>query len=299
MQATSTALDRNQLGRYLAALFGVVALICFYQPWVSGTLPAVGTSTLRGIDLARGEAARLTDEATFGKSAPAAGQAGGASSAAGANTGGLTLPTRVPTIAAGSNVGGLTLPTRVPTVAAGGGIGAPASAGGVGAAGAGAAGVAPGSNVGGLTLPTRVPTVAPGSTPVPVTGAAPGTGTLEIGRQVTSAEPDKLPQASLYGIPLAAAGVAIFCLIWGRLADARDRRYGMWWTILLSVGGTLGAGYVLYKIATAPGDNQLLAPGTATSVQWGLWGAFMGFLLSAICLAVAWTASTQRRSALV
>ena len=62
-------LDRNHIGRYLAALFGAVALICFYQPWVTGTLPAVGESTLTGLELASGAASERVDQAAFGQGA--------------------------------------------------------------------------------------------------------------------------------------------------------------------------------------------------------------------------------------
>src|SRR5439155_9224672 len=126
MQALRPALDRNHLGRYLAALFGVVALVCFYQPWVSATLPAIGESTLTGLDLARGAASERVDQAAFGRGA-AAGTANDARS--GVASGGLTLPTRVPTFAAGGGtLGGLTLPTRIPTVGPGGSIGFSAGA---------------------------------------------------------------------------------------------------------------------------------------------------------------------------
>src|SRR5438093_1350295 len=100
MQAGRTALDRNQLGRYVAAVLGVIAFACFYQPWVSASLPAAGESELTGIDLARGEAAKRVDAATFGKrGSPGATPAPGAAIG---GAGGLVLPTRVPTFAPGT-----------------------------------------------------------------------------------------------------------------------------------------------------------------------------------------------------
>src|SRR5690242_12479999 len=130
MQILRSAPDRNQLGRYVASLFGLIALICFYQPWVSASLPSVGDAALTGMDLARGEAARRVDEATFGKSVrPGASGAAGATVAPGSAIGGLVLPTRIATVVPGAVVGGLTVPTRVPTVAANtGGAAAAASA---------------------------------------------------------------------------------------------------------------------------------------------------------------------------
>jgi hypothetical protein len=269
MQATRPALDRNQLGRYLAALFGAVALVCFYQPWVAGTLPVVGESTLTGLDLAKGEASERVDQAAFGKSATSP---GAPTTVSGAASGGLTLPTRVPTVAAGTGtLGGLTLPTRVPTVAAGGSTGFSAGAAATAASASGTSG--------GPAPSTPVPTVAPAAA-----STAPDV-------------PEHLPQVLLYGVPLAAAGIATFSLIWDRLQDPRDRLYGKWWTVLLSCGGALGVGYVLFKVSTAPGGNDLLAPGAVKSALWGLWGAFIAFLLSALSLAAAWTARGRPRAA--
>src|SRR5947209_6212736 len=123
MQVTRPLLDQNRVGRYLAALFGVVALVCFYQPWVSASLPAIGESTLTGVAIARGEASARVDEASFGKgSAFAAASAGGtgagtgAGAAAGLSSGGLTLPTRQPTVAAGA-AGSFSAPVGAPAAA--------------------------------------------------------------------------------------------------------------------------------------------------------------------------------------
>jgi hypothetical protein len=294
MQASRPVLDRNQLGRYVAAVLAVVAFVCFYQPWVAASLPRAGQGDLTGMDLARGEAARRVDAATFGNrggtgATPVPG-------AAIAGAGGLVLPTRIPTFAPGT--GGLgqsaSVATPVPPIAPG--SAAPA---------AGAAGD--------LTLPTRVPTVAPagaagsgGAVPAGVAIAtsaaatAQAAGTARAGGNaaaVTTADEqrDELPQMPLYGVPLAAAGLAIFAVIWDRLSEPRDRLFGKLWTIVLSAGGTLGVGYVLFKVATAPSNNNLLAPGAVTGAQWGLWAAFFAFLLSALSLAIAWTARPRPR----
>ena len=309
MQASVSSrppLDRNHLGRYVAALFGVVALVCFYQPWVTGTLPAVGESTFTGLELARGDASDRVDEANA--------RTGGAG-AVGAGSG-LVLPTRIATAAAGgpavpafSGASDLALPTRIPTVAAN-----TASGAGSGVAGAG-----------GLTLPTRLPTVSPAA---PAAGSAAALAlptrqpagaeiatvaaataqavqTARAGGETRGAapvapsqpaEPERLPRLPLYVVPVAAAGLAIFSAIWHRLSDPRDRLFGKWWTVLLSWGGTLGVGYVLYKVATAPASNDLLAPGAARQPLWGLWGTFTGFLLSALILGVAWLRPIPSRS---
>jgi hypothetical protein len=290
-QGQRLALTRNHIARYIAAACGVVAMLLFYQPWVSAKLPNIGDEALTGLSLARGEAADRVDQASFAALQPgtvpgASGASGasGAASGAAAGAGGLTLPTRVPTVAAGAGAssGGLTLPTRVPTVA-------PATGG----AGSGAA-----SSAGGLTLPTRIPTVAPGAQPAPATGqstsgqlaggGAAGT-VLEAGRAIArEAEPDRLPQFPLYLVPLAGLGLAAFAVIWDRLREPRDRFFGKLWTILLSFGGALGTGWMLYKAATAAPGNDLIGPGEVTGPEWALWAIFLSFLLGAISIAIAW-----------
>jgi hypothetical protein len=273
---TRVRLERRQLARYAGACCALVALVCFYQPWVSASLPNGGESVLTGIELARGEAGRR------------AGEAGARSGLAG--TRGLALPTRMPTAAAGSltlptpvagtapggaGAGSLTLPTRIPTVAPG----APA-------AGAGA-------DQSDLTLPTRQPAGAAIATQAAATAQA--IQTAQAGASITGAgaaiieeRPDQLPQTLLYGVPLAAIGIAVFSLLWGHLREARDRLFCQLWTILLSTGGAAGAGYVLAKVATAPRPNDLLGPGEVRGAQWGLWATLVAFLLAALCLAVAW-----------
>jgi hypothetical protein len=266
-------LTPNQIGRYVAALFGLIALGCFYQPWVSASLPNVGESVLTGMEIARGEAAERVDAASApagvrpGPGATSAPVAGGAAS--GATSGGLTLPTRVPTVAAGAGAsGGLVLPTRIATA----GPGAPGEGAGVALATAAAA------------------TREAFSTAQARGGAAATTFTVERA-------PDKLPTLSLYLVPLAAAGLAIFAAIWDRLREPRDRLYGKIWTILLAAGGALGVGSVLYKIATAPSTNNLLAPGAVKAPLWGLWGTFLAFAIAAVSLAVAWLSPSPSKRA--
>lgn len=169
--------------------------------------------------------------------------------------------------------GGLVLPTRIATP--------------VDSAGAGA-------GAGGLVLPTRQPagveaaTAAAATVMAVQTTQAGGSRAPSAAATTTTAEPDRLPVGALFGVPLAAAGVAIFSAIWGRLSESRDRLYGQIWTVLLSLGGTFGAGYVLWQVATTPRPNDLLAPGEALGALWGLWATFLAFLLSAISLAAAW-----------
>jgi hypothetical protein len=99
-----------------------------------------------------------------------------------------------------------------------------------------------------------------------------------------------LPQNLLYFIPLAGLGVAAFSVFWDRLTDARDRSAGRLWTLLLAYGGTLLSGIVLYRVATALPDNVLVGQGVGSVVAPApaLWGVFLGFLFSAVCLTVAW-----------
>ena len=234
-QDRSLATDRTRTGRLVAAAAGVLALVCFYQPWVAASLPAGEQRIITGADLARGAAE-------------------GGGSARGA---------------------GLALPTPIPTPAPPGtGAGSP-----------------PGS-ASDLALPTRQPSGPEIATAAAATVVAVQTaqaGGRAAAPAATASEPDRLPRSSLYALPLAAAGAAIFAAIWGRLRDPRDRLYGKLWTVLLSVGGTLGVGYVLLKVATAPQPNDLLGPGNVRGAHWGLWATFVAFLVCAISLGVAWS----------
>ena len=274
----------NQISRVLAALFGALALIGFFQPWVSASLPGIGESVFTGREIAGGNAADRVDAASV--SLVGVGGAG----AGGGSLGGLVLPTRQPTTVPGASAGGLVLPTRIATPA-------PAPAAGGASVGAGAAAA------GGLVLPTRIATAAPGTgsgAGVVVATAAAATAqafsTAQASGQAVRATtvqertPDRLPGLSLYLVPLAAAGLAIFAALWGRFTDPKDQLYGKVWTILLAAGGALGVGSVLYKVVTAQAANNLLAPGDVTAAMWGIWATFLGFLLAGCCLVVAWLA---------
>lgn len=283
----SVGLTRHHVLRYAAAVVGLIPLLLFYQPWVDASLTAAGETQLSGVEMARGDAQRRVDRAVFGGGGQA--PVAGAAAAAGAATGGLALPTRRPTVAAGAGAGGATsgglvLPTRQPTVA-------PAS----GAAARGA---------GGLTLPTRVPTVAPGSgaatggfgsvgavaLPSPGATVARPAATGGASPPPAPSAPITLPKRVLYVIPLAALGIMIFSVIWDRLSDPRDRRYGRAWTLLCSYGGALLTGYVVWRIVRAGSDNVLLGEGVG-SVQAALpalWGTLVSFSIAALCLSLAW-----------
>jgi hypothetical protein len=280
---TPLTLTRNQLARYVAAVFGIVALVLFYQPWVSGTVPGVGAQALTGLELARGDAAARADQALFG--------VGSAALAAGSGTGAAAG-------GAAASSGGLALPTRQPTAVTGG------PAGGFGSSSAAVGGAGAGASLGGLALPTRIATV----TPLPSGQLGAGTGNpagaliggqlagggtanvvLEIGRQVErQKEPDRLPQFPLYFVPLAALGLATFPVVWDRLYESRDRFFGKVWTLLLAYGGAFGTGYVLFMVSTAVAANDLLGPGEAKGVEWPLWGAFLAFVAATVSITVAW-----------
>jgi hypothetical protein len=63
---------------------------------------------------------------------------------------------------------------------------------------------------------------------------------------------------------------------------------------MLSIGGTVWLGYMLFKVLTAPAGNSLIGPGvgSVTAADTGLWIAFSGFLLAAVCLIAAWLSPT-------
>lgn len=265
MPLASLPRDRTRPGRYAAAAFAVLALLCFYAPWISASLPGASPAPLSGADLARGAAA---------------GRAGAGSTGAR----GLTLPTRIatPGMGAGDLVSGdLVLPTRIPT---------PADGGQESASGPGGASALP-TAVADPLLPTRQPSGPAVATAAAATVVAIQTAQASGARPTAPAEspPDRLPGTLLYGVPLAAAGVAVFSTIWGRLREARDRLYGQLWTVLLASGGAFGVGYVLLRVATAPRPNDLLGPGEVQGAEWGLWGALLAFLLCSLALGFAWS----------
>ena len=116
------ALSPNRLGRYLAAAGGLLALVLFYLPWVAASLPGIGEVSLSGAELARGAAITRVNEAAVNASRnPGAGgapAAGAPATGATGGGGGLTLPTRVPTVAAGSAPVTGAAPAAAPTAAA-------------------------------------------------------------------------------------------------------------------------------------------------------------------------------------
>src|SRR5688572_21028631 len=97
----------NHAGRYAAALCGVAAVALFFQPWVTASLDGVGVRSLSGLQLARNQAQSLVDAAVFGGGT--GGQTDAAASGSGttsaAASGGLVLPTRVPTVVPGGQPG--------------------------------------------------------------------------------------------------------------------------------------------------------------------------------------------------
>jgi hypothetical protein len=245
------AYARNRVARHVAAGCGAAAFLLFFQPWVSASLPALGVERLTGLQLARGEAAERVDRAQF-SSPPGT----GAAAPAAAGSAGLTLPTRIPTVAPGGVAsGGLVLPTRIPTVQ-------------------------PGA--------TQAPSAAQAGTGQLAGGAAAGS-VLEAGRAAPRpAEPERLPRMSLYLLPAAALALAVFALVWDRLPEARDRRFGVLWTILVSFGGSAVTGWLLFKTAAAPPGNDLLDPGTVTAAEWALWALLVAFLTGAAAVTAAW-----------
>ena len=281
-------LSRNHVLRYVAALAGLLALVGFYQPWVRANLSGIGAVPLSGVELARGDASDRVDRALFGGASgavpsgapPAAGSASsaGTSGAAGlSGSGGLVLPTRQPTASAGSQsssqvIGGLTLPTRVPTAAAGS---------------AGASQVVGGALTG---APAQTTSVAATATPIINAALSGGAPVAAAAPPPEPPPPDTLPKVSLYAVPLMALGIIAFSIVWDRLSDPRDRRNGKAWTMILSLGGAAWLGAILLKVLRAPSDNVLIGPGVGgvSAAEPGLWLAFAGFLVAAVCLILAW-----------
>src|SRR5688572_18769269 len=260
----------NHAGRYAAALCGVAAVALFFQPWVTASLDGVGVRSLSGLQLARNQAQSLVDAAVFG------GGTGGQTDAAASGSG--------TTSAAAS--GGLVLPTRVPTVVPGGQPGQVP---------AGQAQSAAAASAGGLVLPTRVPTVAPGrSAPVLPAAQAPSQDTAAT-PAVAPAEPETLPQFALHFLLAAALGLAIFPVVWERQRTSRDRRFGLLWTVVVSYGGALWAASLLRTVVTAPPGNVLIGPGVGgvTGATPALWGMTAAFTLGALCLTIAWLPRTR------
>ena len=277
------AVSRHQLLRYAAALCGLVALVLFFQPWVDASLNVAGDASLNGIELARGDASHRVNAAIFGGRTTGSGSPGSAPAVA---PGGVVLPTRIPTVAPSG---------------AGGSSGFGTTAGAAGSAGAAQPTTAAIAAPGGVVIPTRIPTVAPGGSAgfgttagaaaqqTPQATAAGGSASRDA-PTASPAAPPVLPTFWFYVIPFAALGLATMPVVWDRFADHRDRRYGRVWTLLLSYGGALFLGYVLWRIATEPATNALLGPGVGAvrSALPALWGSFAGFLTAAVLLTIVW-----------
>lgn len=87
-----------------------------------------------------------------------------------------------------------------------------------------------------------------------------------------------------------AFGVLVFSLVWGRLAEGRDRTFGKAWTLILSFGGSLLVGSVVYRVVTASPENVLIGLGVGGVVAGlpALTGTLLAFLVSAVALTIAW-----------
>ena len=272
----------SHAGRYAAALCGVAATLFFFQPWVTASLDGVGARSLSGLQLARNEAQSLVDAAVFGGGT--GGQTGATASGSGttsaAGSGGLVLPTRVPTVVPGGQPGQVPAgqaqsaqPAQPPEPALSGSQAAQSAA-----------------SSGGLVLPTRVPTVAPGqSAPVLPAAQAPSQDAPAT-PAAAPAQPETLPQFALYFLLAAALGLTIFPIVWERQQTSRDRRFGLLWTLVVSYGGALWAASILRAVVTAPPGNVLIGPGVGgvTGATPALWAMTAAFALGAICLTIAW-----------
>ena len=281
--------------RVVAVVCGVLGLGLFYQPWVEGKLAGIASPVaLTGLDLAAGRTRDLVDAASAPPPRVLIAAPGGAPAPAPAPavSGGLALPTRVPTFAPGAQGSGLSMPAATtPTPPS-----APTSAPVVS---------------GGLTLPTRVPTFAPGavaptpatrpiSTPGGAPGGSAGTGGSSLAAAALGATSamkppvEQLPKLTLYVVPVAGAGIAVFTATFGMLRDPRDRRFAKWWTVLFGLIGAWASGTVVTTVGGSPAANDLLAPGQAMSVMWAAWGSVASFATSAIILAWTWISAARR-----
>lgn len=275
--------------RALAIVGGVIGLALFYQPWVSGNVSNVGPVSISGLGLAQEIAREMSDAASISPvtrpgAAPAApGQA--------VAVGGLVLPTRIPTVAPGASgagaagaaapaVSGLVLPTRIPTAVP-------------------AAPVAPAAG-GDLVLPTRQPAGVVIATQAAATAQAAQTAQAGVPLGVAAQssgvrpgsiadDPPQLPALTLYSVPFAGAGIAIFGAIYGWMGDPKDRRNARLWTVLFAVIGALATANVSFVVATAPKANVLLGAGEATGVLWALWASIAAFTVAGISFFATWT----------
>ncbi|MSQ43426.1 MAG: hypothetical protein EXR45_04365 [Chloroflexi bacterium] len=269
--------------RTIAVVAGLLAAVMFYQPWVGGKVPGVGAVTLSADDLANGRARTIADAASAPP--PRAGSSGapGAPTTRPEVSGGLALPTRVPTFAPGA-VAPTTMPSAAERTAAAN-VTTPTP-----------------PPVGGLSLPTRVPTFAPGSiapTTMPSAAERTALATPAAGGNAAPAEtatrtpaapppPATLPKLTLFIVPLAGLGLAVFTAIHARLRDPRDITFSKWWTVLLGTVGTYATWNVIATITGTTVPNNLLDPGEATETLWGAWCSLAAFAVGTISSATAW-----------
>ncbi len=279
----------NDATRMMAIAAGLLGAIMFYQPWVGGTVPGVGAVTFSADDLANGRARSLADNASAPPRRPGSSGAAVAPDARPAVSGGLALPTRVPTFAPGA-----VAPTTMPSAAERTAL-------------ANATTPTP-PPVGGLTLPTRVPTFAPGSiAPTTMPSAAERAALAAAGGntapQATATKvppqpqaPATLPKLTLFVVPLAGLGLAVFTAIHSRLRDPRDITFSKWWTVLLGTVGTLSTWNVIATVTGTSVPNNLLDPGEASVALWGAWGSMAAFAIGTISAATAWLYRYGQRS---
>lgn len=270
--------------RTIAIAAGLLGTMMFYQPWIGGTVPGVGAVTFSADDLANGRARTLADAASAPPPRAGSGGAAGAATTRPELSGGLALPTRVPTFAPGA-IAPTTMPSAGERATAGAAIATPTA-----------------PLPGGLTLPTRVPTFAPGSSaPTTMPSAAERAALVTPASGVSAAvaatatmtppsppPPKTLPKLTLFIVPLAGLGLAIFTAIHARLRDPRDLTFSRWWTVLLGAIGTYSTWNVISIITSASEPNNLLDPGQASVALWGAWGSMAAFAIGTISAATAW-----------
>ena len=154
-----------------------------------------------------------------------------------------------------------------------------------------------------MTLPTRVPTFAPGAVaPTTMPSAAERTALATPGAVgnalavaaptpvpvATPPPPAKLPKLTLFAIPLAGLGIAVFMAIHSRHSNSRDIIFSKWWTLLLGLIGTYSTWNVISTISGAPVPNNLMDPGEARDLLWGAWASLAAFALGTVAVAASW-----------
>ncbi len=269
--------------RTIAVVAGLLGAVMFYQPWVSGTVPGVGAVKFSADDLANGRARTIADIASAPPPRAPSGAAP-AAPAAPATGGAPSLPTRVPTFAPGA-VAPTTMPSAAERIVAAGNATPTPMA------------------VGGMTLPTRVPTFAPGAVaPTTMPSAAErtalatpiaGGNALVVASPTpvpaaTPPPPAKLPKLTLFAIPLAGLGIAVFMAIHSRHSNSRDIIFSKGWTILLGLVGMLSTWNVISTISGAPAPNNLMDPGETRDLLWGAWATLAAFAVGTAAIATSW-----------